>query len=66
MTKDLFKLRQGWLRWRILLDKITTSPNYRYGNPKVVYLLKYAKFARFEMAHYNNLFWKMAQKRYSS
>lgn len=46
-----------WLRWRAIIDRVISSPHYRYDSPKKWGYLKLAHFAANELGRFNNLQW---------
>lgn len=51
--------RKSWERWRAVLDRITSHPDYRYDAPweRKQLLLKLANFACSMMAKHNTTYW---------
>lgn len=49
--------RAHWQRWRVVLDRVTSNPHYRYEDPQKWLLIKLARFAAEMMGHHNRLLW---------
>lgn len=54
-----FQASNEWKRWRAILDRIVSHPEYRYESEKKYPLIKLAQFASNELAHFNNKYWRI-------
>ena len=49
--------KEQWDVWRAILDRIISSPHYRYDDPQKAPYLKLAAFATSELGRWNTLHW---------
>jgi hypothetical protein len=52
------EFRDGWQRWRNILDRIVSNKHYRYDDPQKFPYIKLMRFAQDMLGHYNGQYWR--------